>query len=146
MNDSLQQNDVVAPVPPVNGGVHLRGWALVGVLAGLILTLLLAALDQTIVGTALPHIIGDLHGFDRYSWVMIAYLCAAIIVITLFLKDVRLRKRGEGIPIDTSQPAASPLRLESARLGWHNVALSGTSGGSLGQSMGQQLYDCASPN
>lgn len=146
MNDSLQQNDVVAPVPPVNGGVHLRGWALVGVFAGLILTLLLAALDQTIVGTALPHIIGDLHGFDRYSWVMIAYLCAAIIVITLFLKDVRLRKRGEGIPIDTSQPAASRLRLESARLGWHNVALSGTSGGSLGQSMGQQLYDCASPN
>ena len=75
-----QQNDAGALVPLVNGGVHLHGWALVGVLAGLILTLLLAALDQTIVGTALPHIIGDLHGFDRYSWVVTAYLIASWLV------------------------------------------------------------------
>src|SRR5437868_3466353 len=36
---------------------------------GLLLTLLLAALDQTIVGTALPRITADLGGFDHYTWV-----------------------------------------------------------------------------
>jgi len=36
------------------------------------LTLLLEALDQTIVGTALPRIIGQLQGFDRYTWVVTA--------------------------------------------------------------------------
>src|SRR5689334_14458121 len=50
-------------LPDQLGGVRLRGAALAGVLASLMLTLLLAALDQTIVGTALPTIIGDLHGF-----------------------------------------------------------------------------------
>ena len=61
----------------------VRGWALVGVLVGLILTLLLAALDQTIVGTALPRIIGDLQGFDRYSWVVTAYLLGSTMMIPI---------------------------------------------------------------
>ena len=34
----------------------------------------LASLDQTIVGTAMPRIITDLQGFDRYTWVTTAYL------------------------------------------------------------------------
>src|SRR5690348_8559814 len=36
---------------------------------GISLTILLAALDQTIVGTALPRIVAELHGFDLYAWV-----------------------------------------------------------------------------
>lgn len=40
------------------GGRALHGWALIGVLTGLMLTYLLTALDQTIVGTALPRISG----------------------------------------------------------------------------------------
>ncbi|TMC67130.1 MAG: hypothetical protein E6J21_00320, partial [Chloroflexota bacterium] len=43
-------------------GRRLRGFALFSVLAALMLTLLLEALDQTIVGTALPRIIGVLQG------------------------------------------------------------------------------------
>src|SRR5215471_18284175 len=39
---------------------------------GLLLTLLLAALDQTIVGTALPSIVADLGGFGHYTWVTTA--------------------------------------------------------------------------
>lgn len=66
-----------------NGGVRLRGWALASVLAALMLTMLLAALDQTIVSTALPTIIGDLHGFDRYTWVVTAYLLAETTVIPI---------------------------------------------------------------
>src|SRR5258708_12314916 len=38
------------------------------------LALLLAALDQTIVGTAIPRIVADLNGLDRLAWVTTAYL------------------------------------------------------------------------
>ncbi len=69
-----------------NGGSRLRGWALASVLAALMLTMLLAALDQTIVSTALPTIIGDLHGFDRYTWVVTAYLLAETTVIPIIGK------------------------------------------------------------
>src|SRR5262249_11510699 len=47
------------------------------------LTLLLAALDQTIVSTALPKIIGELRGFDSYTWVVTAYLLAETTVIPI---------------------------------------------------------------
>jgi EmrB/QacA subfamily drug resistance transporter len=42
--------------------------------AGTMLALLLAALDQTIVGTALPRIVSELHGLSYYAWVTTAYL------------------------------------------------------------------------
>jgi len=51
---------------------HL-GWAL----AALMLTMLLAALDQTIVSTALPTITSDLGGLNELSWVVTAYLLAS---------------------------------------------------------------------
>lgn len=47
------------------------------ILAALMLTLLLAALDQTIVATALPTISSDLGGLDSLSWIVTAYLLAA---------------------------------------------------------------------
>lgn len=62
---------------------HLRGTALISVLTALMLTLLLEALDQTIVGTALPRIIGSLQGFDRYIWVVTAYTLASTMMIPL---------------------------------------------------------------
>ncbi|HEU5347727.1 MAG TPA: MDR family MFS transporter [Ktedonobacterales bacterium] len=52
-------------------------------LAGVLLCILVAALDQTIVGTALPRIVSDLNGFDRYSWVVTAYLLTATCVIPI---------------------------------------------------------------
>jgi len=60
---------------------RLNGVALASVLAALLLTLLLEALDQTIVGTALPRIIASLHGFDRYTWAVIAYTLASTTVV-----------------------------------------------------------------
>src|SRR5437879_12496101 len=42
--------------------------------AGTMLALLLAALDQIIVGTAIPRIVADLNGLDRLAWVTTAYL------------------------------------------------------------------------
>ncbi|HEX6349411.1 MAG TPA: MDR family MFS transporter [Candidatus Dormibacteraeota bacterium] len=45
--------------------------------AGVALTLLLSALDQTVVGVAMPRIAGELHGLEFYSWVITAYLVAS---------------------------------------------------------------------
>src|SRR5205814_2198862 len=47
------------------------------VFSGLMLGMLLAALDQTIVATALPTIVGELGGLEHLSWVVIAYLLAS---------------------------------------------------------------------
>ncbi len=70
------------PVSQQNGR-RLRGAALGAVLTALMLTLLLEALDQTIVGTALPRIIGTLQGFDRYIWAVTAYTLASSTLIPL---------------------------------------------------------------
>nr|WP_202541833.1 MFS transporter [Streptomyces sp. SID3915] len=56
------------------------------VFLGLMLTLLLAALDQMIVATALPKIVGELHGLDKMSWAVTAYLLASTIGLPLYGK------------------------------------------------------------
>lgn len=52
----------------------------------LMLVMLLAALDQTIVSTALPTIVGELGGLEKLSWVVTAYLLASTIVVPLYGK------------------------------------------------------------
>ena len=63
--------------------------------AGAISGMFLAALDSTIVATAMPTIIGDLHGIDHYAWVFTAYLLAEIASIPLWgrLADMYGRKK-----------------------------------------------------
>src|ERR1700754_1419264 len=56
------------------------------VFAGLMLVMLMAALDQTIVATALPTIVGDLGGLDQISWVVTAYLLSSTVSVPLFGK------------------------------------------------------------
>lgn len=56
------------------------------VFVGLMLALLLAALDQMIVATALPKIVGELHGLDQMSWVVTAYLLASTIGLPIYGK------------------------------------------------------------
>jgi EmrB/QacA subfamily drug resistance transporter len=70
--------------------------ARVGVIfTGLMLVVLLAALDQTIVATALPTIVGDLGGLDRLSWVTSAFLLAQTAATPVYgkLGDLYGRKR-----------------------------------------------------
>ena len=76
------------------GGRKLQGFALSSVIGALMLTLLLEALDQTIVGTAMPKIIGDLNGFSLYTWVATAYILASSTVIPIVgkLSDIYGRK------------------------------------------------------
>ena len=56
------------------------------VTSGLLLVMLLASLDQTIVSTALPTIVGDLGGLEHISWVVTAYLLAITAVTPLYGK------------------------------------------------------------
>ena len=62
---------------------------------GLLMAVLLAALDQTVVATALPSIVGDLDGLDRISWVVTAYVLAATVGLPVYgkLGDLYGRKR-----------------------------------------------------
>ena len=62
---------------------RLRGMALISVIIALMLTLFLEALDQTIVGTAMPRIIAELHGLDRYTWVVTAYVLASMAMVPI---------------------------------------------------------------
>ena len=56
------------------------------VFSGLVLAMLLAALDSTIVSTALPTIVGELGGLAHLSWVVTAYLLAQTVVTPLYGK------------------------------------------------------------
>lgn len=56
------------------------------VFAGLMLALLLAALDQMIVATALPKVVGELHGLDRMSWAITAYLLTSTVGLPVYGK------------------------------------------------------------
>jgi EmrB/QacA subfamily drug resistance transporter len=72
-----------AEVPRDNEAAR-RSLALV--FGGLMLVMFLAALDQTIVATALPTIVGDLGGLSHISWVVTAYLLAQTVVTPLYGK------------------------------------------------------------
>ncbi len=65
------------------------------VLAAVMLGMLLSALDQTVVGTAMPRIIADLNGLQHYAWVATAYLLASTASMPIWgkLSDAYGRKR-----------------------------------------------------
>jgi EmrB/QacA subfamily drug resistance transporter len=65
------------------------------IISALMLTLLLAALDQTIVSTALPKIASDLNGLSKYSWVATAYLLTSAVSTPLYgkISDMFGRKK-----------------------------------------------------
>jgi EmrB/QacA subfamily drug resistance transporter len=77
-----------------SGFIRLTRPQLVGTMGGLLLALLVAALDQTVVGTAEPRIIASLSGFDRYPWVATAYMLSMTVSVPIFAKlsDIYGRK------------------------------------------------------
>jgi EmrB/QacA subfamily drug resistance transporter len=88
--DTVSQAPASSASPAARPSAHavdvprrLRGFALASVLTALMLTLLLEALDQTVVGTALPRIIGTLQGFDRYTWSITAYTLASATMVPI---------------------------------------------------------------
>ena len=91
-----------APPPPGIGDPAARAAGRQGLprrqvvltMAGVMLGLFLAALDQTVVGTAMPRIIADLGGFDRFTWVTTSYLVASTTAVPIVggLTDLYGRK------------------------------------------------------
>ena len=67
---------------------------ILAIYSGLMVALLLAALDQTIVATALPMVVSDLGGISQYSWVFTAYMLGSTVTVPLYgkLGDVHGRK------------------------------------------------------
>ncbi len=63
-------------------------------MAGVLMVMLLASLDQTIVSTAMPRVIADLQGFNQYTWVSTAYLLTSTVMVPIYgkLSDLFGRK------------------------------------------------------
>lgn len=75
-------------------GVVLSRSQVVWSMVGIMLAMLLGALDQTVVGTSMPRIIADLGGFDRYTWATSVYVIASAVTIPIVgkLSDMYGRK------------------------------------------------------
>ncbi len=86
-------NNVKIEIP--NSEVHMTHKQILLVFSGLMLGMLLAALDQTIVATALPTIVGDLGGLNHLSWVVTAYLLTSTVTTPLYgkISDLYGRKK-----------------------------------------------------
>ena len=78
---------VAPPLPPLTREQKL-------ITVGLMAALAVAALDSTVVGTAMPTIIGQLGGLSEYAWVFSAYLLASTTTVPLYAKlaDMHGRK------------------------------------------------------
>ena len=118
------------------------------VFAGLMTALLLAALDQTIVATALPRIVGELHGLQHMSWVVTAYLLASTVGLPVYgkLGDLLGRK-------SVFQFAIVVFLVGSALSGWaHSMTeliayrtVQGIGGGGLMIGVQSIIADVVSP-
>src|SRR5437660_6933245 len=89
---------VTAPAQGAHEHVSIRETVssrrLIFILVGVILGMLLASLDQTIVGTAMPRIVADLGGLSHYAWVFTAYMLASTVTVPIYgkLSDIYGRR------------------------------------------------------
>ena len=81
----------LARTPP---GYRFSIGRILAIYSGLMVALLLAALDQTIVATALPKVVSELGGVSQYSWVFTAYVLGSTVTVPLYgkLGDAHGRK------------------------------------------------------
>ncbi len=88
----VQNEATIAPPQDLRATVSRQ--RLVLIIIGVLLGMLLSALDQTVVGTAMPRIVADLGGINQYAWVVTAYLLASTVSIPLYgkLSDIYGRR------------------------------------------------------
>ena len=67
-------------------GLGLSRRRVILVVVGVMLGMLLAALDQTVVGTAMPRVIADLNGMEHYAWVFTAYMLTSTVTVPIYGK------------------------------------------------------------
>jgi len=75
-------DEVVPSTPGDHGDRHQTAGGPLLIL-GLMLGILLAALDQTVVGTSLPRVVADIGGFEHFAWVFAAYMLGSTVVVPL---------------------------------------------------------------
>jgi EmrB/QacA subfamily drug resistance transporter len=96
-SDATRSGDASAakPIAHAPWGDTLSRRRIILVLVSIMLGMLLSALDQTVVGTAMPRVIADLNGLQHYAWVATAYLLASAISMPIWgkLSDAYGRKR-----------------------------------------------------
>ncbi|MFD4633337.1 MFS transporter [Streptomyces sp. NPDC058284] len=136
------------PPPPDPTGHGLSPSRVRMVFVGLMLALLLAALEQMIVATALPKIVGELHGLDKMSWAITAYLLTSTIGLPVYgkLGDLFGRK-------GVFQFAIVVFVIGSALAGWSRTmdqliafrALQGAGAGGLMIGVQAIIADIVSP-
>lgn len=90
------------------------------VLAALMMTTMLAAMDTTIVSTAIPEVVGDLGGFSLFSWVFSIYLLAQTVTIPVYgkLADLYGRK-----PVLLAGTVVFLVGSAASALAWDMVSL-----------------------
>jgi EmrB/QacA subfamily drug resistance transporter len=90
----MAETETAAAAGPGASGTGLRREVLI-ILPGLLLAIMLAMLDQLVVSTALPRIVGDLGGVTHLSWVVTSYVLATTVTTPLYgkLGDLYGRKR-----------------------------------------------------
>ena len=89
-----RDDPVIAPGQTEDTFVQLPKRQVVLTMAGVMLAIFLSSLDQTVVATAVPRIVADLGGFDRFTWISTAYLVAATTAVPIVgrLSDLYGRK------------------------------------------------------
>ena len=108
------------------------------IMIGLSLGMLVASLDQTVVGTSLPKIVGDLGGMSLFSWLFTAYMLAETITIPIAGKmSDRIGRRpvflaGMGLFLAGSILAASRIKRQRTIRAYLRIATSSKRGRSLG--------------
>ncbi|WP_291173784.1 MDR family MFS transporter [Hyphomicrobium sp.] len=73
-------------IPSDSVGTAAQRREIIATFSALVLVLLLASLDQTIVATALPIIVGEIGGLSHLSWIVTAYLLSSTVVVPLYGK------------------------------------------------------------
>lgn len=72
------------PIEPYSTGQVLPFRQSLLATLGMCLVMMMVAIDQTVVGTALPTIVAELRGFDLYAWVATSYLLTSVITVPIF--------------------------------------------------------------
>ncbi len=128
---------------PTPTGDYMSHRQILVVMAGLMAGMFLAALDQSIVGVALPKITSDLGGLDKLSWVVTAYLLTSTAATPLWGKISDLRGRRPifqaaivvfligSLICGLSEPIASALGLPGIDVMIFGRAIQGLGGGGL---------------
>lgn len=75
---------IIAPPNPADSSTILSTKQSIRAMLGLCLVMVLIAIDQTVVGTALPTIAAELNGFEFYAWVATASLLTSVITVPIF--------------------------------------------------------------